>query len=70
VLADGRIIEQGDHDQLMAEGGRYRDLFSLQAARYVERSEPEQNEPEQNEPEQNEPEQNEPEQNEQSGPGR
>ena len=40
VLADGRIIEQGDHDQLMADGGRYRDLFSLQAARYVEQSEP------------------------------
>lgn len=36
VLADGRIIEQGDHDELMATGGRYSDLFSLQAARYVE----------------------------------
>ena len=35
VLSDGRIVEQGDHDELMAGGGRYRDLFRLQAARYV-----------------------------------
>ncbi len=39
VLADGRIIEEGGHDELMAAGGRYRDLFSLQAARYVGSSE-------------------------------
>lgn len=35
VLADGAIVEQGDHEQLMAAGGRYHDLFRLQASRYV-----------------------------------
>ncbi|MET1004782.1 MAG: ABC transporter ATP-binding protein [Propionibacteriaceae bacterium] len=35
VLANGRIVEQGDHDELMAAGGRYRTLFSLQASRYA-----------------------------------
>jgi ATP-binding cassette subfamily B protein len=40
VLSDGQIVEQGDHDSLMAAGGRYRDLFRLQAARYVELTEP------------------------------
>ncbi len=36
VLSDGQIVEEGDHDELMAAGGRYRDLFRLQAARYVD----------------------------------
>ena len=36
VLSEGRIVEQGDHDELMDSGGRYRDLFRLQAARYVD----------------------------------
>lgn len=35
VLTDGRITEEGDHEELMDAGGRYRDLFRLQAARYV-----------------------------------
>ena len=30
VVADGRIIEQGTHDQLMALGGTYADLYGLQ----------------------------------------
>ena len=34
VLADGRIAEDGDHRQLMALGGRYAELFELQAASY------------------------------------
>lgn len=34
VLADGRVAESGTHDELMAMGGRYRRLFSLQAAAY------------------------------------
>jgi ATP-binding cassette subfamily B protein len=34
VLDDGRIVEQGSHDQLVALGGRYATLFSLQAAGY------------------------------------
>jgi len=34
VLEDGRIAEQGQHDQLMKEGGRYAKMFELQAASY------------------------------------
>jgi ATP-binding cassette subfamily B protein len=34
VLADGEIIEQGSHKQLVALGGRYAELFELQAAGY------------------------------------
>ncbi|WP_233565147.1 ABC transporter ATP-binding protein [Micromonospora musae] len=35
VMRDGRLIQQGDHDQLMAEDGLYRELFDLQAAGYL-----------------------------------
>jgi ATP-binding cassette subfamily B protein len=34
VLADGRLAEQGDHAQLLALGGRYAEMFELQAASY------------------------------------
>jgi ATP-binding cassette subfamily B protein len=34
VLEHGRIIEQGSHKQLLALGGRYSELFELQAAGY------------------------------------
>ena len=34
VLADGAIQEQGTHQQLLALGGRYAELFELQAAGY------------------------------------
>jgi ATP-binding cassette subfamily B protein len=34
VLDGGRIIESGSHESLMAEGGRYARLFSLQARGY------------------------------------
>ncbi len=34
VLHDGRIEEQGSHDELLAAGGRYAELFRLQASRY------------------------------------
>lgn len=34
VLADGRIEASGTHEQLMTEGGRYAELFELQAAGY------------------------------------
>jgi ATP-binding cassette subfamily B protein len=34
VLDQGRVVEQGTHDQLVAADGRYADLFALQAAGY------------------------------------
>jgi ATP-binding cassette subfamily B protein len=34
VLADGKVEDQGTHAELMARGGRYRELFELQAAGY------------------------------------
>jgi ABC-type multidrug transport system fused ATPase/permease subunit len=34
VVDGGRVTEVGDHDQLMARGGLYADLFTLQAAAY------------------------------------
>lgn len=34
VLENGRIVESGDHDALLAAEGRYARLFSLQAAGY------------------------------------
>ncbi|MFI0486108.1 ABC transporter ATP-binding protein [Actinomadura sp. 9N215] len=35
VLERGRVIEEGDHAALMAGGGLYADLYSLQAAAYA-----------------------------------
>ena len=35
VLENGRIIEQGNHSELMALGGHYYELFSTQAKRYI-----------------------------------
>ena len=34
VLHEGRLVEQGGHDELIAAGGRYAELFALQAAGY------------------------------------
>jgi ATP-binding cassette subfamily B protein len=34
VLADGRIAEEGSHSQLMSLGGRYAEMFELQASSY------------------------------------
>jgi ATP-binding cassette subfamily B protein len=34
VLEQGRIIEQGSHEQLLRRGGQYSELFELQAAGY------------------------------------
>ena len=36
VLEQGRVIELGTHDELMAKDGRYRTMFDLQAARFEE----------------------------------
>ncbi|MBC8093569.1 MAG: ATP-binding cassette domain-containing protein, partial [Pseudonocardia sp.] len=35
VLERGRLIEHGRHDQLMALGGVYHELFTLQAGAYT-----------------------------------
>ena len=34
VLADGNIAEEGTHEQLTRAGGRYAEMFELQAASY------------------------------------
>ncbi|HVS15879.1 MAG TPA: ABC transporter ATP-binding protein [Thermoanaerobaculia bacterium] len=34
VISGGRVTEEGSHDELMALGGRYAELFTLQAAGY------------------------------------
>jgi ABC-type multidrug transport system fused ATPase/permease subunit len=36
VLENGEIIEEGDHKTLMAQGGKYAELFNIQAKRYIE----------------------------------
>lgn len=36
VVEDGRVVELGTHDELMAAGGRYRTMFDLQAARFAQ----------------------------------
>lgn len=35
VLENGMLVEEGDHKTLMAEKGRYYELFSTQAKRYI-----------------------------------
>jgi ABC-type multidrug transport system fused ATPase/permease subunit len=36
VLDAGTLAEDGSHDELLAAGGRYAEMFTLQAARFVE----------------------------------
>ncbi|HEX3474988.1 MAG TPA: ABC transporter ATP-binding protein [Kofleriaceae bacterium] len=36
VLEHGRVVELGSHDELMAQGGRYRTMFELQAQRFTD----------------------------------
>jgi ATP-binding cassette subfamily B protein len=35
VLAQGKVVESGNHDELMQLGGLYAELFTLQAAAYL-----------------------------------
>jgi ATP-binding cassette subfamily B protein len=35
VLDEGRVLEEGDHESLIAAGRRYAELFGLQAARFA-----------------------------------
>lgn len=35
VQAGGRLVEEGTHVQLMALGGKYAEMFELQAACYL-----------------------------------
>jgi ABC-type multidrug transport system fused ATPase/permease subunit len=34
VLAEGRVVEQGDHAALMANRSLYRELYQIQARAY------------------------------------
>ena len=36
VLADGKVAERGSHDELMAVGGLYAELFTMQASTYID----------------------------------
>jgi ATP-binding cassette, subfamily B, bacterial len=36
VIEGGRVVELGSHDELMAAGGRYATMFTLQAARFAD----------------------------------
>jgi ATP-binding cassette subfamily B protein len=34
ILENGQVVEAGSHEQLVASGGRYAELFELQASGY------------------------------------
>jgi ABC-type transport system involved in cytochrome bd biosynthesis fused ATPase/permease subunit len=36
VLEEGKVVELGSHDELMAAGGRYQTMFEMQASRFSE----------------------------------
>ena len=35
MFEDGRIAEEGSHDELMKLGGRYAEMFTVQAENYI-----------------------------------
>lgn len=35
VISDGRIVEDGSHQELITRGGRYAEMFTLQASRFA-----------------------------------
>ena len=39
VLEQGKVVELGSHDELVALGGRYRTMFDLQAQRFTDAEE-------------------------------
>ncbi|MFA5872636.1 MAG: ABC transporter ATP-binding protein [Anaerolineales bacterium] len=42
VMADGRIVQRGQHDELLAEGGLYKEIYDLQLSqqnRFIEETE-------------------------------
>ena len=36
MLSDGRIIEQGTHDELIELGGRYADMYRIQKQKFLD----------------------------------
>ena len=44
VIGDGRVLEQGSHEELMALGGKYNEMFTLQASSYNKEKEAQDNE--------------------------
>ena len=36
VVEHGRVVEDGTHDELMAHGGHYAEMYALQAARFID----------------------------------
>ncbi len=44
VIGDGRVLEQGSHEELMAKGGKYNEMFTLQASSYNREKEGDDNE--------------------------
>ncbi len=43
VIGGGRVLEQGSHDELMALGGKYNEMFTLQASSYNKEKEADDN---------------------------
>ena len=35
LLAGGRVVEDGTHEDLVAAGGRYAELYEVQASHYL-----------------------------------